>query len=220
MAMAIPYVRLHFPHLKEPHQIKINGVPTGDPRFGSNLVFPAGVESFNPALIPSIKQAITEAWVKKWPDPTKRPPLETLRQPLVWGPTEWPDDKTVAGCWVLIAAAREKDPPACVTADGRQIQDAGDPAWAAFYPGAEVHANLGFFGYDTSKTSRGISCGLNGVRLTGRQLPRFDSRPNVAQMFQDIPASAPPPPVEGYEETAAPVQGEYIPAGSDYNPFG
>jgi hypothetical protein len=229
MALDIPWVRLGFPVLFEPRPVIQNGVETGAPRFSANLHFPANPD---PALVRAVQEAVLLAHATKWPDPAKRPPLACqvggdpaqwvnglgrLRIPFVWGPATWPNDPSAAG-WVLTTTARADSPPFV----GELVN--GIPVALAerakAYPGAEVRASVGIFGYDKGAQSKGISAGLNGLVLTGREWPRFDSKPTVGQMFNALPASAPPP-IEG---GAPPMPGQgytapAMPAGDDGGGF-
>lgn len=197
----IHWVRLGFPHLFEPRAIVQNGVQTGEPRFGANLHLPEGFD------VLSLQQEIAAVWAAKWPDPTRRPPMAGapggdpnawtntlpgyLRQPLVWGPKDYPEDPNAKG-WVLLTSAKADSPPVVVKMVGGQpvqVTDRGE-----VYPGCECHAGVSFFAYDKGAQSKGLSCGLNGVQLTGRDLGRFDQKPSLAQMFGTSAAAPPPPP--------------------------
>jgi hypothetical protein len=153
--------------------------------------------------------------MRKWPDERMRPPLRaqiggdpamwtnripgSLRVPLVWGPTEWPDDPNAKG-WVLITTSPEASKPvlhqAILSPDGNTINGSVDLVdRAAVYPGAEAFANVSVYAYSKGGQQVGISAGLNGVAFTGRDLGRFDSRPSPGQMFGGSTAPAVPAPL-------------------------
>lgn len=210
-SFTIPYVQLGYPHLWEARPIMQQGRPIGDPRFSANLVLPANPD---PRIIEQIKGAIVAAWEAKWPDPAKRPPLASLRVPLVWGDTAFPEDPNCQGRWVVLCAAKADSPPQVVedlNGSGlyTQVTDR-----AKVYPGAEAHVNVGIYGYDLGQQSRGIAAGLNGVILTGRPVNRFDSKPTITQMAAGIGDFTPPPlPAGAYEapQNQAPYQPQQAP---------
>ena len=206
----IYWVRLGNPHLFEARPNISQGKEIGAPRFGANLHLPEGID------IAPIQQAVIDAHLLKWPDPSKRPPLQVsvgcdptlwnnktpgyLRIPLVWGPTEYPDDPVSTG-WVLISSANEDSPPSVVEIINGAVVRLDD--LTKVYPGCECHAGIWIFGYDQGPKSKGISCGLNGVQLTGRSMPRFDSKPTNEQMFGG--AAPPPPPAPPLPPGATPA---------------
>lgn len=222
---ALPWVRLAYPHLFEPRAIVSKGVETGAPRFSANL----HLDNTPAEYIQMIQQAVINAYVSKWPDPTRRPPLQAtvggdprlwtnklpgyLRTPLVWGPSDFPEDPNAKG-WVLLTTAQADSPPDVVQAipqpDGSFSGAVPLSDRALVYPGAEAFAHVGVYAYAKGGQSVGISCGLNGIALTGRDLGRFDSKPTVGQMFGGMAGSAPPP-VPGAAPGAAPAQGGYAP---------
>ncbi len=233
----IHWCRAGHPALFEPRAIIQNGVQTGEPRFSANLHLPEGFD------VLSLQQEIVMVWAAKWPDPTKRPPMAGtpggdpnawtntipgyIRQPLVWGPKEWPDDPEAKG-WILITSARQDSPPVVVEMVGGQPVSVTDRS--KVYPGVEVHAGCSLFSYDKGSQSKGISCGLNGVQLTGRDLGRFGNRPSLGQMFGAAAgAPPPPPPLPAGAVPAAPAappafgapQPQYgAPTPPAHNPFG
>ena len=231
----LPYVRIGYPHLFEARPVIQNGVQIGDPRFGCNFHFQEG---HDPAVVTMLQNAIFEAIAAKWPDPAKRPRFQVAsgspkeawvngpgwpRIPLVWGPAAYPDDPA-APSWVLISSAKEDSPPfvgEVVNGINVALADRGKA-----YAGAEVHASVGIFAYYKSVTSFGVSAGLNGVLLTGRELGRFDNKPTVAQMFATVPVGAPPPvagvamPPAQPSPFGAPVQPSPFGAPVQPSPFG
>ena len=119
---AIPWARLSYPHLFEPKAIVSKGVETGAPRFSTNF----HLDNTPPSIITLLQQAVMGAYLAKWPDPSRRPPIAAqvggdprawtnklpgyLRIPLVWGPSDWPDDPNATG-WILIATSPADSPP-------------------------------------------------------------------------------------------------------------
>lgn len=212
----IHWVRLGYPHLFEARAIVVNGMETGDPRFGANLHFASDADPAVAATVRAVQEDILAAWAAKWPDPNRRPPMRVsvgcdrnlwvnapgyIRLPLVWGPAAFPGVPAATG-WVLTTSAKADSPPVVVElVNGLPVQLA-DRGKA--YPGAECHAGVGIFAYDMGAQSRGISCGLNGVQLTGREFPRFDGRPTLGQMFDTANAPPPPPAPPGAAPAAPP----------------
>lgn len=198
------WVRASYPHLFEPRAIVQDGKETGEPRFSVNLHFANDADPAVAAAVRAVQEDIMAAWATKWPDPARRPPMRVsvggdrnlwvnapgyIRLPLVWGPAAAPGDPNATG-WVLTASAKADSPPIVVEmVNGLPVQLA-DRTKA--YPGAECHAGISIFAYDKGAQSKGISAGLNGIQLTGRDFPRFDGKPTVSQMFS--PEGAPPPP--------------------------
>ena len=92
--------------------------------------------------------------------------------------------------------------------DGRTISGSVDLTdRAALHPGAECFANVSIYAYNKGGSSYGVSAGLNGVALTGRDLGRFDSRPSAGQMFGAGAApDAPPPAAAGAPAPVYPPQ--------------
>ena len=175
-------IRLSFPHLWEPKQVVMQGRPTGEPRYTAICVLPKDFD-INP-----LKSLVLGAVAEKWPDPVKRPPMAALRLPLVTAEEELKDKVgELAGHWLLKVVAYPATPPVIVGPDGRQHQQHAPLDQGLIYPGAEAWVNITVRAYDTSSTSRGVSAYLNGVKLTGKDVGRLDSRPTVAQMFGDIP---------------------------------
>lgn len=187
--------RLGYPVLFEAKPVMKGNKPMGDRRtFRVNAHLAPGAEE-------EIKKAIAAEIQETWPDKTKRPYIgvgkeaETwfnknhrtgqerggLRLPLVWGPSEWPDDAFAKG-WVLICSSPEGSPPAIVERVGGINQKVTDPT--KVYPGCEAHVYVNIKYYESGEG--GIAGFVSGVMLTNRETERWDGRPSVDQMFDGI----------------------------------
>ena len=197
-------VRLAFPELLEPKIPVINGRPAGDPKFSARIV----INKSQTAVIQEIDAVLREILSQAWPEGAGN----QLHWPLVDADQQYPDDKNIAGCYVINASANQNSPPQLMKFEGAQ-QLPLDPQTdrGMIYSGMQVWASIGFFSYNTSAQSYGIGCGLNALLLTGVDVGRFDSRISAKTAFANVKAPTPqiggavPPPPAAPQPPANPA---------------
>lgn len=143
-----PEFRMVFPNLFEPKAIKINGKPTGEPRYDLTMLFEPGPD------FDTLKTAAVGVAKAKWPNRD----LKELRFPFKGGDTmaaksasRGKDGDFYKGKIVLSASSKFK--PGVVDANKQDILDT-----SKVYSGCWGYAELNFVAYD------GVSGGQDGVK--------------------------------------------------------
>lgn len=185
--LTIGPVRLRFPTLFVPEQVKLNGVPKGDPLFSAGLVIKG-----NPVLVEQIRSAQERLVTASWqgvPVPQK------FRWALQWGPDVYPGDPNLEGCCIVNSNTRHDMPPEVYKIlstgpAGRVHAPVPDNEQWRVFSGAQAWVNIGLYTYQNSMTSGGIAAGLNIVFLTGKDVGRFDAKVNASAVLAALPDEA------------------------------
>ncbi len=168
---------LSFPHLFQPRAIQQGD----DPKYSCSGL----IRKDDPAL-GAVQQAIETEKQNGFPSGFPGNGKVCLQD----GAVKYPDDTRMHGFMILTSTAKADQKPPVVDAN---LQPVMDPALA--YPGAVAWMVVNTFSY-SQPTSKGVSCGLNGIMLTGEEgeLGRLDNKPTVEQMFAGLggaPAATP-----------------------------
>ena len=189
--------RLAFPTLFAPERIKIQGQPTGDPRYSARLV----IHKDNTAVLQEIEAALEKIAAEAWAD-IPRP--VNFHWPLKNAAVAYPNDGNLTDCFVINTKARQESPPSVMRwgPNGELLTiRAGSSDMAMVFSGCEAYVSCAFYSYQTTSQNGGIGAGLNAVLVTGRDVGRFDARITGAAAFGDLAmpadmASGAPAPAE------------------------
>jgi hypothetical protein len=213
--MTVGPCRLAFPTLFHPEQVKLNGVPKGDPIYSARLVF----EPDCPVLAridAEMRRIAEEAWPAPAQGETRARFPSSFWWPIQQGSQAYPNDAHAQGKVVINASSkafekssdssrdhapdgvnqyhRKLPPPEVYTVVNHsgQMIPVSLPKDERFkvFSGCEAFVNVGFFTFQNSVNDGGIGVGLNIVYLTGRDVGRFDARVTAAAGLAGLPPDA------------------------------
>ena len=200
-------VRLRFPQLFEPKQIRINGVLSGEPLYSAGLVIMPDQVDVIKQIGEVQQQLVQDSWLSQG----VQPPADfhwAMNLASVVAPN---DANLPPGAMLINTYEKNLDKPPrifyrdasgtlCKLEDRTQI-----------FSGAQIWASLGLFSYMSSALKGGIGCALNLSCITGVDVGRFDGQMSAEAAFGDLdetqaasPSMAPPTAMGG-----APAPGGY-----------
>lgn len=175
-----------FPNLFEPRQVKVNGKPAGDPKYGASFMF-----SPDNTDLAELKKAVAAVARAKWPGRE----LKGLAFPLYSGDKmadnrlakSGKDDGAFQRGKVIIKA-RSKYQPRLSAIVGGKLLDLDGPAVLAhknlFFFGSEVLTQFNFVAYSgIGNNPDGVNAYLNMVLTTGKGTKLGSSGQTAAEAF-------------------------------------
>lgn len=194
------FSRLSFPHLFTATPIVRQGQPIGEPFFSTIVIL-------HDEIVERIRAVEARLIAQSWPEwgPAGEPPPGiTLKHALKRGETVRAKDPHLAGKWVLSANAKKNSKPWVVTKDHASGNYLPVTDESLVYAGCEGHVSVGLYTTQIQAAAPQIDVGLNGVELTLRPMPSFESRLSAEQALGSGPDVAAPPPPPGSPDVVTP----------------